>query len=332
MDRVTRRLGYRVFPDSLLHPTQIGELEASCDVDARADISQEALDYLDRGNSRLLEFRKMYADLDPELKTPLVWTKEFTAAPDLTNFRGNNMWVHQLGSHELQERSYLLSTYYVLANDRLGLMRKLKEDGAFGAITLDIAGIRVSRDLLDSILEIDFLDRHLELASRQNLRILDIGAGYGRLAHRMLEAFPSLPTYRCADVIAESSFVCEYYLQSRGHRGRFEIAPATEIDRMWKSETIDLAINIHSFSECTLQAVAWWINRLASNGVKHLMIVPNAGNHCGQLLENNVGENMAPIFEDCGYRTIARDLKFSDPKVQKFGLNPTCHWLFELQS
>ncbi len=332
MDRVTRRLGYRVFPDSALHPTQIAEIDASNEIQAPTAVPKDAIDYLQRTNPRLLEFRKLYAGLDEALRTPLVWTEEFTAAPNLTTFRGDNMWVHQVGYQDLNERAYLLSTYYVLANDHLDLLNQLTEDGSFGAVTFEIAGRLVSRDLLDSILEIDFLDRQLQLASRQDLSILDIGAGYGRLAHRMLTAFPSLPTYRCTDVIAESSFVCEYYLRSRGLEGRFALTPATEIDSMFQSQKVDLAVNIHSFSECTLQAVDWWLGRLAGNGVKHLMIVPNAGNHCGQFLRNNIGEDMLPLVEGSGYRLVARDTKYRDPKVQKFGLNPTCHWLFELRS
>jgi hypothetical protein len=74
----------------------------------------------------------MYAGLDEAVKTPLVWTEEFTGAQSLTNFRGSNMWVYQVGDGHLHERAYLLTTYYLLANDRLGLMQKFIEDGAFG--------------------------------------------------------------------------------------------------------------------------------------------------------------------------------------------------------
>jgi hypothetical protein len=95
----------------------------------------------------------LYAGLDEEVRTPLVWTETFTAVPDLSSFRGDNMWVNQLDNTHLHERAYLLTTYYVLANDRLGLMQKFTEDGAFGAVTFEMAGRRVSRDLLDSILE-----------------------------------------------------------------------------------------------------------------------------------------------------------------------------------
>jgi 2-polyprenyl-3-methyl-5-hydroxy-6-metoxy-1,4-benzoquinol methylase len=66
----------------------------------------------------------------------------------------------------------------------------LEEDDDFGAEVFDFHGKVVSRDLLDSIIEINFLDRHLGFSSRRAVNVLDIGAGYGRLAHRMATAFP----------------------------------------------------------------------------------------------------------------------------------------------
>jgi hypothetical protein len=89
-------------------------------------------------------------------------------------------------------------------------------------------------------------------------------------------------------------------------------------------------MNIHSFSECTLEAVEWWMNRLARYRVKHLFIVPNGGNNSGQLLLTNIRQDILPVIEKSGYRLIARESKFADPEVQKFGLNPTYYWLFEL--
>jgi hypothetical protein len=189
----------------------------------------------------------MYAGLDEAVKTPLVWTEEFAAAQSLTNFRGNNMWVYQVGDGYLHERAYLLTTYYLLANDRLCLMQKFIEDGPLGDTSFEMAGRRVPRDMLDSILEIDFLDRHLHIATRDDISILDIGAGYGRLAHRVMSAFPSLPKYWLTDVVAEPRFVCEYYMKFRGIQGRCALAPGTEIDRILQSAQIELTINTHAF-------------------------------------------------------------------------------------
>ena len=146
-----------------------------------------------------------------------------------------------------------------------------------------------------------------------------------------MSAFPSLPKYWLTDVVAESSFVCEYYMKFLGLEGRCALALGTEIDRILQSAQIELAINTHSFSECPLSAVEWWPGKLAIHGVKYLMIDPNAGNHGGKLLRNNVGQHMLPVIERGGYRLSARESKYADPEVQKFALNPTCYWLFELE-
>ena len=83
----------------------------------------------------------MYAALDEAVKAPLVWTEKFATTPDLgENFRGDNMWINQRDDRHLHERAYLLTAYYVLATDHLGLMEKLTEDGAFGAVTFEMAG------------------------------------------------------------------------------------------------------------------------------------------------------------------------------------------------
>jgi len=332
MDRVARRFGHRVFPTWAIHPSQFEAIDPPLSKETSVGIPGDAAQYLRPDSPRLQEFRQLYAGLDDAVKTPLVWSEEYTSMTDLKTFRGDNMWVNQRDGQFLQERTYVLAAYYVLANDHLGLMQKLTEDGAFGAITLEVAGLRISRDLLDSVLEINFLDRHLHLASRENTSILDIGAGYGRLAYRMLSAFSSVSNYRCTDVVPESSFVCEYYLRFRGLENRAEVVPATAIDHVLQSNKIDLAMNIHSFSECNLEAVEWWMNRISRNGVKYLFIVPNAGNNSGQLLLTNIREDILPVIEKSGYRLIARESKFADPQVQKFGLNPTYYYLFELSN
>jgi hypothetical protein len=327
-DRVTRRFGYRVFPEWALYRSQIQEIESLEKTESPSAAPIYGVDYLRRDNPRLIELRKLYAALDDALKTPLVW-KEKSAEGDIASFRGHNMWVYQRGAPEFSERAHLLASYYILANDRLGLMRKFTEDGVFGAVTFEAAGRRVSRDMLDSILEIDFLDRHLHISSRPDTSLLDIGAGYGRLAHRMLTAFPALRSYLCTDAIPESSFVCEFYLRFRGFENRFKLVLPTEIDQALESAKVDVAINISSFSECTLAAVRWWLNRLAAHKVRYFMIVPNSGNHRGQLLRNNVGDDMLSLIEQSGYRLIAREPKYADPAVQNMALAPTCYWLFE---
>lgn len=329
IDKISKRFGYRFLPNSVFYPSQIREADSAGEEYGSRTVPVAETEQLNRHNPRLIELRNLYRGLDEALKMPLVWTQEAISLQDLTQFRGNNMWVYQQGEQHLQERAYLLAAYYILANDRLALMDKLSEDGAFGAITFQIAGRRISRDLLDSILEIDFLDRHLNIASRPDFTVLDIGAGYGRLAHRMLSAFPSSLRYLYTDTIPESSFLCEYYLRFRGLEHRSRLVTPLEIEKVLTSNAVELALNVHSFSECRLDAVRWWLDRLAAHHVRYLMIVPNSGDHWGQILRNNEGEEMLPFVEQSGYKLVVREPKYRDPEVQKFAQSPGSYWLFE---
>jgi hypothetical protein len=76
---------------------------------------------------------------------------------------------------------YGLTTYYTRLHDRLGLFEKLDEDGLFGAETYDVDGIRVSRDVLDSINELTFLDDELGISQLPSASPPARGDGAGAL-------------------------------------------------------------------------------------------------------------------------------------------------------
>ena len=152
---------------------------------------------------------------DPDVIMPFVWTNGHLRTHDLTYFRGDNAYVWQVRGGNFNMIGYALATYYVLFIDSHRFLNSLTEDNAFSNFTYDIAGHTVSRDLLDSIIELDFLDRHLGLLNRRAVTILDIGAGYGRLAHRATAVVPGLTEYFCTDAIPHSTFLCEFYLRFR---------------------------------------------------------------------------------------------------------------------
>ena len=74
----------------------------------------------------------------------------------------------------------------------------------------------VTRDLPDSVAELNFLERHLAISQRTAVVVLDIGAGYGRLAYRSVVALPLIERYLCTDAVPVSTFNCEHYLRYRG--------------------------------------------------------------------------------------------------------------------
>ena len=117
-----------------------------------------------------------------------------------------------------------------------------------------IASRVFSRDLLDSTIELNFLEKYLKLSRRENLNILDIGAGYGRLAHRTANTLSNLSTYFCTDAVPESTFLSEYHITFRNLEDRVTVVPLDEIEQCIREWNIYLAVNIHSFSECSLEA------------------------------------------------------------------------------
>ena len=163
----------------------------------------------------------------------------------------------------------------------------------------------------------------------ENLNILDIGAGYGRQAYRMVSALPNIISYSCTDGVAISSFICEFYLRHRGVDHKAEVIPLDEIEANTDIEGIDLAINIHSFSECQLDAIDWWISQISAKKIKYAFIVPNAIIDIGNVLATNDGKDFSYILEKHGFKLIAKEPKYRDPVVQEYGINPTYHYLFE---
>jgi putative sugar O-methyltransferase len=285
---------------------------------------------LRRDHPRLVELRARYDAF--AAMTPSQWTASFVSSEiDLQHFRGDNAYLWQL-RNEGDEARYLLTAYHVREIDRLGLLDRLEEDGSFGAYCFDFNGrMLVSRDLLDSVLEIDFLDRHLGIASRPGFAVLDIGAGYGRLAYRLVTALPALGSVRCTDAVPESTFLCEYYLGFRDVAGRTEVIPLDEVERRVVGAGIDLATNIHSFSECTLASVTWWLDLLRRAEVRYLML---AAVNDGRLLtteRDGSRVDFMPAILGSGYRLATVENKYENaPSLQRFGIAPdTVHFLFE---
>lgn len=317
-----RKLLDRALP--AFHTSESGRFNAS-------PLPPGAENHLRADHPRLVELQRRYANFEDRVTRPLVWTSGYVGPADLLYFRGDNAYVWQIRGQNMDPAGYALATYYVKSLDTLGLMDRLAEDQHFGNFVFQIAGKTVSRDLLDSILEIYFLERHLGLVSSAGARaILDIGAGYGRLAHRVLGAASGVKRYLCADAVAESTFISDYYLAFRGLEPRALAVPLDEIENALAAEPVDLAINIHSFSECQPAAIDWWLALLARHRVQHLMVVPNQLEHGGTLLLTNQRDDMRQIIERRGYREIARESKYRDPFVQQHAVNPTWHYLFEL--
>lgn len=208
---------------------------------------------------------------------------------------------------------------YVRSIDSGGWLAKLGEDGAFGARPSVFDDRLISRDLLDSVLELRFaretIGRGLERAT-----ILDVGAGYGRLAYRIASLWPEAFVY-CADAIAVSTRVCELYLSHR----RVERAAVVPFHELRRLPHVDVAFNVHSWSECTLEAIEFWLGVIGARNARHLMIVPNAGAAWGEIRSED-GHNYWPSLERRGWRCLKHGQKYPPLVV---GFEPTPYFMFE---
>lgn len=279
-------------------------------------------------NPRLVDLRRRYAGHPAAAASQ--WTEAFLADNvDLAHFRGDNAYVWQVRAF-MTEAQYVASALYAARHDRLGLMDRFEEDGAFGAWCFDLDGKAISRDLLDSVLEIDFLDRHVGLSQRPAPTVLDIGAGYGRLGHRLVSVFPEMGGVLCADAVPESTFLCEYYLAFRGAAPAARAVPLDEIEGELARTPVAVATNIHSFSECPVEAIGWWLDLLAGAEVPRLMIVPNTGDRLLSTERDGSRRDFAPLVEAAGYvRTVCEPKFARSTTLQRMGLNPSRYLLFE---
>jgi SAM-dependent methyltransferase len=308
--------------DRPAHPqhliTAADEAYLTTPFDATVPLPADADQLRSPDNPRLRELRAAYGALDIPPVARSRWTHDAVDGfLDLRYFRGDSLitW-HYRELPRATMLKYFLYAQYVAGRDPDGLLGRLGEDGAFGCWTFDYPGHpRYSRDLIESVGEIAFLERELGLSRRERFSVLDIGAGYGRLAHRMSQAYPNLADYCCVDAIPESTFVCEYYLSHRECTPA-RVVPLHEIDGALAPGTFDLAVNVHSFPECTFEAIGWWIERVAGLRVPWLFIVPNEPGQLLSLEPDGSRRDFAPLLERAGYEPHASEPVIRDPAIR----------------
>jgi len=203
---------------------------------------------------------------------------------------------------------------YIIRIDDGRLLDLLEEDGAFGCETFRHRDRRLSRDVLDSASELLFLHREGVLDQPRGLSVLEIGAGYGRLAYRMAQAVPGLRRYACVDAVPESTYLSEFYLAYRGLLpGVAEVVPLDELGRI-RDDRFDLAIAITSLTEMPYQAVTGWLDLLAGMAVPALLIVPD---HAHYLYSQDSGwrrtRDFAAYLRASGYHLTRDEPMIPDP-------------------
>lgn len=242
----------------------------------------------------------------------------------LPDFRSDNLYVWQRAT---PEEAYAASWAHIREHVRPDVVSALREDGSFGATTVTVEGRVLSRDLVDSMLELDFLAAHVPgFTGPDRLRVLDVGAGYGRLAHRGTTAFPHLD-WRCVDAVPISTVLCRWHLAHLG-------SPATvvELDHVEADVApgaIDLAVNVHSFNECPLDAIRWWVGFLAERDVPWLFLVPNDTQELTSTEADGSKRDFGPVLAEHGFElAVSRPKYAADATAQQTGVYPETYLLY----
>lgn len=320
VSRLREKRAEKQLVDQLTQVTPADRRYMTSAYDDTVPLPAGAADYLVQDNPELAALRERYAALDLPSSVHHQWGDQLTGFINryLQYFRGDTPYVWNYRElPKVTRLKYFIFLKYVRSIDTEALLDSLQEDGTFGCWTFDFDGApRVSRDLLDSVNEISYLQRQLDIFNQDDQRILDIGAGYGRLAHRLCTALPNVSDYCCVDAIPESSFLCDYHLAYRQLKPRARVVTLDRVGSDLQPEQFDLAVNIHSFSECTLPAVQWWIQQLERLRIPKLLIVPNAPT---QLLTNEADGtalDYRPYLEEAGYRLLHTEPVFDDSGVR----------------
>ena len=279
--------------------------------------------YLDAANPHLLNLRCRYERVKkPSHSCWSAWEN----CINLRRFRAENDYLSQAYFCRTLSR-YQLTTAYVELLDRYDWLHSLSEDGKFGAklwrVYQDMA---VSRDLLDSILELSWLKEHMGWDIGETITLLDIGAGYGRFAHRFVQAFPN-GRITCVDAIATSTFLCDFYLRYRQCE-RWIVVPFDGIGEL-RSGQFTLATNIHSWSEMSLSWVRLWLDLLSDLNVPYLFLVPNFADLRTKEVDGSL-RDFGNELRRHSYKCVVKSRKYHRSSVvDRFGVFPANYYLFK---
>ena len=232
-----------------------------------------------------------------------MWSGGVTATLQPDSFRAHGPFVWQ----DRHDRDAYRRSYLDLVERYEALARSAHEDGAFGARCEDVHGKVVSRDLLDSVAEIGFVESFA--GPLENAEILDVGAGYGRLGHRFDELAPPTCRVRCVDGVPMSSYICARYLRFRGAR-RATMVPLDQIEESLARTPATIACNVHSFPEMPLSAIEWWLRLLAEHEVPLLFLVPNEIGDIRSTEVDGTRLDFGPLLRKFGFSLVHEGLKY----------------------
>lgn len=280
-----------------------------------------------RTDPKLLDLTERYAKLNVCPRS--LWAT-WADNINIERFRGEHAYLAQEWGGMTEER-YQNSYQYVVQHAPEELWN-LGEDDAFGCVTFvekcddpEAKPDIISRDLIDSALEIAFLRRSLSLDWYDEINVLDIGAGYGRFAHRLATAMDNAYVF-CTDGVPLSTYLCDYYLKYRAVQYA-ESIPLDALDVIrGEPGGIQIACNMQSFSEMPLASINFWLDLCVDLKIPYFFLEPHAGDlvhphYFSTEPDCTTHLNYRQAFTSHGYKMVKQEYKFPEAESEKYIYN-----------
>jgi putative sugar O-methyltransferase len=225
----------------------------------------------------------------------------------LSNFKAT--FGRFLAAYEPHNPRYFTALHHVYwssleKRDQFGLLSKIEEPELGQGDTVSVNGRRVSIDLLQSIDEFYRLVEVMGWKRDDKVTVLEIGAGYGRLAHVLLTAMPNA-RYQIFD-LPESLLLSQYYLTTLFPDSSALLYPdssdARDAKESWSTArlafglphqlktlvpgSVDAVVNIYSFMEMSTNQVDAYFGAIAALDPRALFIKQHK--HEVNLLEGSL--------------------------------------------
>lgn len=231
------------------------------------------------------------------------------------NFRTDNVFVWQKRGYTKQNLE--AAAEIAMHLDERKYLDLMFENGSFGVQTFSYNDKVFSRDLIDSCIELNYLSKFFPTGVK---RIIDIGAGYGRFTYRALEV-GFIEHAVCIDANPKATLVSNIFLDKEIARNKVNILGVDSVADLPKF-TYDLAVNIHSFSEMSLQAVESWIRTIRELGVPWLFVVPNPPN-----LALNDKTSFEGTLRHYGFEVFSSRKKYGEHALESIAMHPSTFYL-----
>ncbi len=247
-------------------------------------------------------------------KSPGMWASwQETVRASMPNFARCPIFVEQ---NSVSVEKFREVAKQVQATGEIDIGGKTR-DREFGARVVETCLGDVTRMWLDGNIEIDFLFRNLP-KDFSTLRVLDIGAGYGRLAV-MLK--PLVQTMACVDAVPISTEICRFYCLK--FAPDVEVYDLADFTARHESMEFDVVLNVHSWNECTLEQIENWLAVIKRMKIPYLFTVSH-----GQLSGTNESAYRSwSEFNNVFWRTsIERDFDLVAEESLGLSNNPHAVW------